>query len=166
MSFDNDIDTHHEVETDRERVIGFLRKEAFDVRDCFTRYSVYMFMASAALVVAIARFTLEDPEKYLYVGLFGFFPALFLFLVLGMGAHKFGTSNRILGYELHLQRTGHYLERDLCHQLMKTVSRVGRSHEGLAFRRSHPVGKDLLAVGFLRPAFSLVAHKEENHMCD
>jgi hypothetical protein len=38
-----------------------------------------------------------------------------------MGIHKYATSNRLLGYELHLQCTAHYLSPDESHELFENV---------------------------------------------
>ena len=113
----DDIEADHDAELEEEK-ITFLRREAYAVRDCFTRYSVYILVASGALIVAIARF---QEDGGVYIGLMGFFPTLLIFLSLTMGVHKFGTSNRILGFELHLQRMAHYPRHGTCHELMKTV---------------------------------------------
>jgi hypothetical protein len=94
-----------------------LRHEAYSVRDCFTRYSVHILAASGAIVVAVAKFQID----FYWLGLTAFFPVLMIFHVLAMGTHKYGTSNRLLGYELHIQRTAHYSKRDRCHDEMKKV---------------------------------------------
>jgi hypothetical protein len=95
----------------------YLREEAYAVRDCFTRYSIQILAVSGGLVLAIAKFQLESP----YLGLLIFFPILLIFTVLQMGVHKYATSNRLLGFELHLQRTAHYISRDHCHDIMRKV---------------------------------------------
>jgi len=109
----------HSLETAPEdaRTVGYLRAEAYAVRDCFTRYSLQILAVTGAILVAIARFQGEMS----LIGLMAIFPILLLFHVLIMGVHKYGTSNRLLGYELHLQRTAHYSKRDRCHELFKTV---------------------------------------------
>jgi len=117
-SLEGDFPESNEVpESKEERTIGYLRREAYAVRDCFTRYSVQILAVSAAISVAIARFFTEAP----HIGVFGFFPIALILLVFSMGAHKYGTSNRLLGYELHLQRTGHFFPHDNCYEHMKTV---------------------------------------------
>ncbi len=101
----------------REPLIGYLRQEAYAVRDCFTTYSVQTTIAVGGALIAIAKFQVEVP----YVGLMSIFPILLVFHVAGMGIHKYGTSNRLLAYELHLQRTSHDIDIDPCHQMMKIV---------------------------------------------
>ena len=97
--------------------VSYLRAEAYHVRDCFTRYSLQILAVTGAILVAIARFQEFVPV----VGFMALFPIVLLFHVLIMGVHKYGTSNRLLGYELHLERTAHYSKRDRCHELFKTV---------------------------------------------
>ena len=113
-----DIDDRSlESAAESARTVGYLRAEAYAVRDCFTRYSLQILAVTGAILVAIARFQEFVPV----VGLMALFPILLLFHVLIMGVHKYGTSNRLLGYELHLERTAHYSKRDRCHELFKTV---------------------------------------------
>ena len=114
-----------------ERILSYLRSEAYAVRDCFTRYSVQILAAAAAITVAIARFTGETN----YIGLLGLFTVVLILLVFSMGVHKFGTSNRLLGYELHLQRTAHFYPHDNCQRLIETV---GWEEAMRAWRIVHP----------------------------
>src|ERR1700692_4606196 len=102
---------------ERELLIGYLRQEAYAVRDCFTKYSVETTIAVGGALIAIAKFQVDVP----YVGLMAIFPILLVFHVASMGIHKYGTSNRLLAYELHLHRTSHDIDRDPCHEMMKTV---------------------------------------------
>jgi hypothetical protein len=104
-------------ESPDDRILKYLRSEAYAVRDCYTRYSVQVLAAAAAITVAIARFMLDVH----YIGLLGLFTVVLLLLVFSMGVHKFGTSNRLLGYELHLQRTAHFYPPDKCQKLVETV---------------------------------------------
>src|SRR5436309_2168185 len=104
-------------ENRRERFdeIRYLRQEAYSVRDCFTRYSVQVLTACGAIMVVIAKFQADDHV----LGFLGFVPCVLMLAVLAMGMHKYATSNRLLGYELHLQRTGHYRSRDGWHDVMR-----------------------------------------------
>ena len=106
-----------DLSDDKAELIKYLREEAYAVRDCFTRYSVQVMAVSGGLLVAIAKFQTEDP----HIGLLSFFPVILVLLVLQMGIHKYATSNRLLGYELHLQRTAHYISRDNCHTIIESV---------------------------------------------
>ena len=136
--------------------IRYLRREAYAVRDCFTRYSIQVLTASGAIMVVIAKFESDDH----ILGLLGFIPCVLLLAVLAMGMHKYATSNRLLGYELHLQRTAHYRERDGWHSLMR---RVGWEEAMRAWRIVQPtlyeriyrptgrVGKRLWIIS-IRPA--------------
>jgi hypothetical protein len=102
---------------EKTALIKYLRDEAYAVRDCFTRYSVQVMSVSGGLLVAIAKFQTDNP----YVGLLSIFPVILILLVLQMGVHKYATSNRLLGYELHLQRTSHYITRDHCHKIIQNA---------------------------------------------
>jgi hypothetical protein len=112
---DNAEDDRHGNE--RELLIRYLRQEAYAVRDCFTRYSVQTTIATGGALIAIAKFQTEIP----YLGLMALFPMILVFHIASMGIHKYGTSNRLLGYELHLHRTEHDVYADPCHEIMKTV---------------------------------------------
>jgi hypothetical protein len=102
---------------EREKLIGYLRKEAYAVRDCFTKYSVQTTIAVGGALIAIGKFQADVP----YVGLLAVFPILLVFHVASMWVHKYGTSNRLLAYELHLHRTSHDIDLDPCHAMMKAV---------------------------------------------
>jgi hypothetical protein len=115
----DDLDEIDPETPDNERgpLIRYLRQEAYAVRDCFTKYSVQTTIAAGGALIAIAKFQADFP----CVGLLAVFPILLVFHVASMGIHKYGTSNRLLGYELHLHRTSHDIDRDPCHEMMKTV---------------------------------------------
>jgi len=77
-----------------------LRQEAYEVKDCFTKFS---FQASALNVVAlglIIRFQGEFPLS----GFAAVPIVIFLLSVARIGLHKYETANRHYGYELHLYR--------------------------------------------------------------
>lgn len=116
--FDEPVDRSEDDEHQSlKNEVRYLREEAYAVRDCFTRYSVQVLTAAGAIMVVIAKFEADDHV----LGLLGFVPVVLLLAVLGMGMHKYATSNRLLGYELHLQRTGHYRSRDGWHPVMRRV---------------------------------------------
>src|SRR5882672_8474459 len=106
-----------DLESESEGMIKYLRNEAYSVRDCFTRYAIHTLAASGAISVAIAKF---QADNY-YFGFLAFFPVIMIFHILAMGTHKYATSNRLLGYELHIQRTARYISRDNCHEMMRKV---------------------------------------------
>jgi hypothetical protein len=86
-----EVDDHSlESAPEDARTVGYLRAEAYAVRDRFTRYSLQILAVTGAILVAIARFQGEMP----LIGLMAIFPILLLFHVLIMGVHKYGTSNR------------------------------------------------------------------------
>src|SRR5277367_2707222 len=71
-----------------DEIVKYLRTEAYQVRDCFTRFSIQVLAAVGALLTLIARFQLDAP----YVGVAAFFLILLLSQVSGMGLHKYETS--------------------------------------------------------------------------
>jgi hypothetical protein len=85
-----------EAQDAEDEFIHSLRKEAAELKDCFTRYSFQAMSIAVAALIAILRFQVE----YAIVGV-----AYTLLSVCSMGTHKYATVNRLLGYELHLQRT-------------------------------------------------------------
>ena len=89
----------------RPVIIKQLRDEAYAVRDCFTRYSFSALSVAVLGLGVIAKFALTEP----YLGVLSVLPVLLLLAVASMGTHKYATSNRLLGYELHLHRTRHYI---------------------------------------------------------
>ncbi len=95
------VDGPRELERD---LIRQLREEAYAVRDCFTRYSHQALVVSTTGLGLIAHAQIDTP----YLGLLAVLPILLLFSVAGMGMNKYSTSNRLLGYELHLERTRRY----------------------------------------------------------
>ena len=88
-------------------LIRQLRDEAYDVKDCFTRYSFYAISAIGPVLLLIARFEVDLP----FVALLSVLPVIALFSVLSMGIHKYATANRLLGYQLHLERMQHFGEK-------------------------------------------------------
>jgi hypothetical protein len=153
-------------ESTEDRMLSYLRSEAYAVRDCFTKYSVQVLAAAAAITVAIARFTQDVP----HIGLLGLFTVALILLVFSMGVHKFGTSNRLLGYELHIQRAAHfYPDDDSCRKLMNTVGweeamRAWRVIQPTLFAKiyspSRPVFRRLWYIT-TKPSF-VTAIEEEN----
>jgi hypothetical protein len=83
-----------------KNLIEQLRREADELKDCFTRYS---FQAISIVTVAlgiIIRYMHDDP----IIGLAGL-PIMFVPLVtLRIGSYKYIRANRNFGYELHLSR--------------------------------------------------------------
>jgi hypothetical protein len=84
-----------------ELFIQALRKEAGELKDCFTRYSFQAMSIAVGALIIIVRFQFEHP----LVGLACILPILLLLSVCSMGTHKYAAVNRLLGYELHMQRT-------------------------------------------------------------
>ena len=87
------------TEEERELIKG-LRKEAYEVKDCFTRFSFQALALSAAGLGLIVRFQ----DHYPLLG-FAAVPIIVLLMtVVGIGQHKYETANRLYGYELHVHR--------------------------------------------------------------
>ena len=87
-----------------EELVKHLRKEAFDIKHCFTQYTV-QGLAFTSAILAVA---LNSKENFSYVGLVGIPLAILLITIARIGTHKYGSANRIAGYELHLQRVARY----------------------------------------------------------
>ena len=88
--------------SDRQaELIKSLRSEAFDVKDCFTRYSIQSIGFVVVGLAFIVRFQLDS--FYMTLALL---PVIVLLSAVGrMGTHKYAAACRLAGYELHLQRT-------------------------------------------------------------
>jgi hypothetical protein len=78
-----------------------LRKEALDVKECFTRFSFQGLAFSAAALGIIFSSIWAQP----LTGFASIFVIVTLLAIARIGVYKFSTSNRQLGYELHLYRT-------------------------------------------------------------
>lgn len=81
-------------------LIGQLRKEAYDVKDCFTKYTFQGLALVTGFQGAVFSLAEHDP----YVGLLGIPLAIFLLTIASIGTHKYATANRLTGYQLHLER--------------------------------------------------------------
>jgi hypothetical protein len=81
-------------------LIPVLRKEATDVKQCFTTFSFQTFVFSAAVLGAVAAYSAVRPVV-------NFVPALVSVLVLAVcriGTYKYATANRNYGFELFIDR--------------------------------------------------------------
>lgn len=87
-----------------QKLIEHLRKEAFDIKHCFTQYTFQGLAFVAAVLGVTLKFYNEVPE----VGLVGVPLTLLLTTIASIGIHKYTSANRIAGYELHLQRVARY----------------------------------------------------------
>ena len=91
-----------EVLTEYEsKLIQMLRQEAKDVKDCFTKYSFQAIAFSSAVLGIITRYQPEYP----HIALAAYASIAVLMTVARIGIYKYGTANRMYGYELHLLRT-------------------------------------------------------------
>lgn len=93
---------------DEAALIDMLRKEAQNVKDCFTRFSFQGLAFSTAILSAVARYQIDYP----LIGLSSFGVIVLLLVIARIGTYKYATANRHFGYELHLQRSCHMPDRE------------------------------------------------------
>ncbi|KAA3614023.1 MAG: hypothetical protein DWQ05_17275 [Calditrichaeota bacterium] len=93
---------------DEASLIDMLRREAQNVKDCFTRFSFQALAFSTAVLGAVARYQIEFPA----IALSSFGVIILLLVVARIGTYKYATANRHFGYELHLQRTLHLTDKE------------------------------------------------------
>ncbi len=87
--------------TDYEsELIGQLRNEAAEVKDCFTKFSFQAISLSSIGLALLIRYQPAEP----LLGLSSLFVIFIALSVARIGTHKYGTANRHYGYELHLYR--------------------------------------------------------------
>ncbi len=86
--------------TENAELIKRLRTEAYELRDCFTKYSFQVLSVSVVAIGTIAKFQFDQP----LIGIAGLLVVALCFAVIKMGIHKFKGSSRNLGYELYLSR--------------------------------------------------------------
>jgi hypothetical protein len=89
-----------------QEIINELRKEAYQVKECAIQYFVRCTIFVTAFLGVILAFH-KDNE---YVLLCSILALLVLSASNKILLHKYGTANRNLGYELHLERSKHYKE--------------------------------------------------------
>jgi hypothetical protein len=81
-------------------LIPRLRAESSGVRDCFTQFSfnaIALCSAALGVILSAQAFEYADFAAIPFIGL--------LVVVCRIGIYKYATSNRLLGYELHLFRS-------------------------------------------------------------
>jgi hypothetical protein len=83
-----------------KNLIDYLRKEAGEVKNCFTQFSFQVIAISAVALGLIARFQPTFP----LLGLASISVVLMALAVGRIGTYKYATANRIHGYELYLDR--------------------------------------------------------------
>lgn len=83
------------------QLIEMLRREAHDVKDCFTRFSFQAIAVSGIVLGFIAKFQESTP----WLGFSSVFVIIITLVVSRIGNYKYATANRHFGYELYLQRT-------------------------------------------------------------
>ena len=102
--------------SERELIYN-LREEAWNVKDCFTEYSLKTLGFSAAALGLIARFSFDQPLTAL-----ASIPVIILLITVArIGTHKYATSNRIHGYILHLERIAHLSSVGSCSNVLRTI---------------------------------------------
>ncbi len=82
-------------------LIDTLRQEAKDVKDCYTKFSFQAIAFSSTILGITARFQPDHP----LIALASFASIIILITVARIGIYKYGSANRMYGYELHLFRT-------------------------------------------------------------
>lgn len=87
--------------TRQDDLISRLRVEADSLKDCFTRFSFQAIAFSALVFGLLGRG--GTPESLLVVATV--FVVTMLLAVARIGTYKYGNSNLLHGYELHLERT-------------------------------------------------------------
>jgi len=86
------------------------RKEAEEVKKCFTTQTHQALMVSAAIMGLGARF-LTDPQMDCYVLAVPAILVIILCLATArIGCHKYNTANRTTAYQIHLARIVDYME--------------------------------------------------------
>lgn len=82
-------------------LVGRLRVEADELKECFTRFS-FQAIAFSALVFSLLG-KKDTPDSAVAVA--SAFVVTMLLAVARIGTYKYGNANVVLGYELHLERT-------------------------------------------------------------
>ncbi|MBX9629679.1 MAG: hypothetical protein K2X67_04080 [Burkholderiales bacterium] len=83
-----------------EKLLDYLRKEAEELKDCFTQFSFQAIAVSSVGLGLLARFQPNFP----LLGLGGICVVLIALSVGRIGTYKYAGANRINGYELYLDR--------------------------------------------------------------
>jgi len=81
-------------------IVGCIREEANDVKDCFTRFSFVSISLATAFLSVSAGLAFRHPE----FSLTAIFVVVLLMTICRIGIYKYTTHNRNLGYQLHLER--------------------------------------------------------------
>lgn len=93
---------------DPGELVERLRREAGGLRDCFTQFSFKgMALAAAGLGLIFA-----SAESFEFVDLAAVPLIWLLATITRIGIYKYASSNRVLGYELHLYRTAGVSDRE------------------------------------------------------
>lgn len=78
-----------------------IRKEAWDLKDCCTKYAFQGVAIVSAAYAVIGKGLSDNPNSAYFAFLF----SIICIVLLSIITHKYGSSNRSYGYLLHLQRT-------------------------------------------------------------
>lgn len=82
-------------------LIQTLRQDAQNLKDCYTRFSFQAIAFTSAILGIIARYQADYP----FIALASIASIILLIAVARIGIYKYGSANRLYGYELHLFRT-------------------------------------------------------------
>lgn len=98
MNIHRDRNRHSDYESE---LLKQLRKEAEEVKDCFTKFSFHTLSITSIALGIIVRYQPEYP----WLGLVSFFVIVLSVSVMRIGTYKYSTANRHYGYELFLDRS-------------------------------------------------------------
>lgn len=91
-------------EDNEAELLKHLRKEAYDIKQCFTTYTFQGLAIVAPTLGVVFKYLKEDPA----IGFVGIPLVLLLIAIASIGAHKYSNANRIAGFDLYLQRVSRY----------------------------------------------------------
>lgn len=130
--------TEHE-----EKLVEYLRKEAGELKDCFTQFS---FQAIAVSSVALGVLSKFQPD-YPLLGLASVCVILLALSVARIGVYKYTGANRVHGYELYLDRARRTRESEGWRDAYRNIGweealRAWRTVQPTVFRVYYHWGKD------------------------
>ncbi|MCX6907030.1 MAG: hypothetical protein NTY01_03190 [Verrucomicrobia bacterium] len=85
---------------DEHQLIKTLREEASEVKECFTKFS----FQAMGIAVGVLGLLASQQQQHPWVALASILVVIFMVTVAHIGTHKYETSNRNHGYQLHLDR--------------------------------------------------------------
>lgn len=117
-----------------------VRRESAEVKQCYTTQAHQTLMLSALILGAGVKFLADANENPFILMATMVAIVLLCLATLHMGCHKYNTSNRALGYEIHLARVIEYRERnDESEKLTLELRRIDWEQAMFAWRIVQPV---------------------------